>query len=259
MQLTLAPYLLNITPVLLGLEASPNKKVPRNQKEEFRRRYDSVLQDFLSVQKINEILHNQEPVYLSYKQTPNEYLYWFSLKLSLISRDGIQTALNYANNTYQNLGIFEEIKDHVLPALQKNWKWTSKSVIDEVKVWILLTGPISQSIFSPEIRELLFFHLQPALINQKERKLLFQLLYNNRLPKRAIGLCYNSYKELSIIFSLVKRKSHTILNTKSLAKWLVKNFYINDEEGERKAVKQSAIENYIDSKRPIPDHLKKWF
>jgi hypothetical protein len=259
MQLTLSPYLLDITPVLLALEASPIKKVPKYHKETFFYKYLEILTPHYNQKEIDHILTTQQPVFISYKTSPEAYLYWFALKLSMISRDGIQTALNYAHQTYPNENIFEKIKNVVLKNLIKNWTWTTKSTIDEIKVWLHLTIPVSKSIFQPEYRELIYLELVPKLIDSKNKSELFNLIYFNKYPKETIGLRYNSMQELCIIPSLIKKKKQINLSYSELANWIKKSFNILNHEGSSSTVNTSSITRYLDSKNTTPHHVKNWF
>lgn len=258
MQIPLSPYLLDITPVLLALEAIPNKEVPNYHKESFLAKYQEFLKPHFADEEIQEIISTQSPVYISYKTSPEEYLFWFSLKLSLIPRDGIQTALNYAHQTYPNENVFQGIKTTVLVSLENNWTWTTKSVIDELKVWIRLTMPISKSIFPPEYRELLFLELVPKLVEPQKRNILFNLIFLNELPKTAIGLDYRSMQELCIIPSLLKKKKQVNLSYSELAEWIKKSFNFINSEGALSTASENSIVRYLDSKTNTPPHLKNW-
>lgn len=259
MQIPLSPYLLNITPVLLALEASPDKKVPKYQKETFREDYTNFLSPHCSKEELVELIRLQKPVYLSLVINRKEYLYWFSLKLSIASRDGIQTILNIALNNYHNIGFLDAVKTVVLSNLEKNWKWATISNVNEVKSWLLLTGDVFNSIFTPEYRELAFLELERRLCKEGLRDELFQLIYYNKTPNSKIILNYKDMKGLCLLFSLLRGKKQINLSYSNLAKWVHQSFTLIDLKLEETEVSVGLIETYLGSKYDVPEHLKLWF
>jgi hypothetical protein len=258
MQIPLDPHLLDTTPVIISLEAVAVKKLPKVLLNDFIIKYRQLMEPYFEEDIINQLFKEQAPLYLSYKTSPEEYIYWLTLKLSILKREYVQTTLNYALNTYPDSDIHKRIENDILVTLEKNWKWTTKSNIKEIKIWLEITVPAHNSIFTPAFSELIYLELQPRLIDQTKKDVLNQLIYSNITPTTSLTLNYYSIQDLCILFSLVKRKKQTKLSYSQLALWIAKSFNALNKEGLTTQGKPSSIERYLDSKHDTPDRLKNW-
>lgn len=258
MQIPLTPYGINITELYLALMSVPNKRIAKCRKIEFRTKLVETLSKRFDVSEIDEILKNEKPVYLSYIRDSDNFIYWMSLKLSIVLKSEIQAILNYASLSYQKFDFKEIVLQEIYPTLEKNWIWTTKSNLEEVFDWIVWTIDVFKSIFFPEVIELIFHEFDSKLVDENEQNNLFMLIYFDCPPISPLVMNCKNMKELCLIFSILKRKNKVKTSKRELAVWIKKNFVVKKSDGKHVSASIGSIITYLDSNPQVPEHMKAW-
>lgn len=258
MKVYLSPDYLEISDILQQIEEFDNKIISKMWKKNFREKFNEIyLRKYSDADPTNDDEYIKV-VLLNFKIEKEDYLFWLSLKLSIISPCLVQSVLNNASNSFSKYKFKQEVKENVLPRLERDWKWTSVRNKSEASYWEKYTRDPFSSIFNHHFIDAIVWELTENFHSGSWDDLVDLIMYN-KSPSKKILMSYESTYELCSIFSILIKKNAVNISYSQLAIWIKENFVILNSNREQTLASTISIEKYLGKDYPIPDHLKTWF